>query len=69
MIKDPKAVVREIIQLVGKPEAERLLIDAGVSPSLAAKLKRGKYRSEIGRLVAEAIARAKEKALSLQDAG
>jgi hypothetical protein len=69
MSKDPKGIVKEIIKLMGEPEAERLLIEAGLSPSLAAKLKRGKYKSEVGRLAADAIARAKAKAVRLKDVG
>ncbi len=55
MSKDPKTVVQDIIRLVGKRKAERLLIGAKVSPSVAGKLVRGKYESEVGELIAAAI--------------
>lgn len=64
MSKDPKKTVKEIIQLVGKPKAEKLLIGADVSPSTAGKLVRGTYESEVGALVAAAIERAREAAES-----
>ena len=69
MVKDPKKVVQEIVQLVGKPKAERLLIAEKASPSSAGKLVRGKYESAIGELLAEAIDRARIAAEKLADAG
>lgn len=63
MSKDPKDVVQEIVQLVGKPKAERLLIIADVSPSTAARLVRGTYESEVGTLVAAAIEKARAAAV------
>jgi hypothetical protein len=62
MSKDPKKVVQELVRLVGKPRAERLLIEADVSPSTAGKLVRGTYASEVGLLIASAIEKAKEAA-------
>lgn len=62
MSKDPKRVVQEIVDLVGKRRAERILINADVSPSVAGKLVRGKYDSEIGVLVAAAIDKARAAA-------
>lgn len=68
MSKDPKEIVGEIIRLVGKPAAERLLITAKVSPSTAGKLVRGKYSSEIGILIAEKIEKARLAAERLASA-
>lgn len=62
MHKDPKQTVMEIVQMVGRPEAERLLISEKLSPSLATKLVRGLYESQVRALVADAIERAKEAA-------
>lgn len=62
MNKDPREIVQEIIKMVGKRKAERLLIHEKISPSVASKLARGAYPSEIGELVADAILRAKEAA-------
>lgn len=64
MSKDPKAVVVEIISLIGKTEAERLLIEMKISPSMAAKLVRGKYKSELKALSASAIRAALQRASS-----
>lgn len=63
MSKDPKDLVKEIVSKVGKPKAERILIACDVSPSTAGKLVRGTYASEVGALVAAAIA----KAMSVAD--
>ena len=62
MRKDPKAVVKEIVNKVGKPRAEKLLIAHEISPSTAGKLVRGKYKSVIGVFVAAAIEKTLEAA-------
>lgn len=62
MSKDPKEIVSEIVKLVGKSRAEKLLIRADASPSVAGKLTRGTYESEVGDLLAGAIRRAREMA-------
>lgn len=59
---DPKKQVQEIVEAVGKRKAERLLVTAGVSSSMAGKLIRGKYESEIGEWIAERIAVARAAA-------
>lgn len=59
MSKDPKTVVQEIVQLVGQRRAERFLIAEEISPSLAGKLARGNYESEVTLLTAAAIERAR----------
>ena len=59
MKKDAKMVVKEIVSLVGKPRAERLLIANEISPSMAGKLIRGTYKYEVGTLFAAAIERAR----------
>lgn len=58
MSKDPKQLVQEMVRRLGKREAERLLINARVSSSVAGKLIRGTYPSEVGELVAAAIEKA-----------
>ena len=63
MSKDPREIVQELVQMIGKRKAERLLISENISPSVANKLARNAYPSEIGELVAAAILRAKEAAL------
>lgn len=62
-MRNAKTTVSEIIRLVGKSEAERLLIAAEVSPSTAGKLVRGTYLSEVGRFIAGAIEKAREDAV------
>lgn len=62
MSKDPKEIVREIVDMVGKSKAVRLLVKADASPSVAGKLTRGTYASEIGDLLAGAIRRAHQMA-------
>jgi hypothetical protein len=62
MLSDPKKLVSEMVDLVGSSETERLLILANVSPSLAGKLRRGTYKSEIGRPIAACIEKALEQA-------
>lgn len=62
MSRDPKEVVQEIVELVGKREAVRLLVVADVSTSVAGKLVRGVYESEVGALVAAAIEKARAAA-------
>lgn len=64
MTKDPKIVVKEIVQLVGKRRAEKLLVQADVSTSMAGKLVRDKYDSEIGVHIAAAIEKARTAALA-----
>lgn len=65
MSKDPKKVVEEIVSMVGKPKAERLLIAEEVSPSMATKLVGGKYRWDVSPLYAAAIERARRAAKEL----
>jgi hypothetical protein len=60
--KDPKKIVSEIVKLVGKSRAEKLLIMADASTSVAGKLVRGRYPNEVGDLLAGAIRRAREMA-------
>lgn len=55
---DYKAAVKELVNQVGKLEAQKLLIAAGVSPSAAYKLTNNNYPSEIGGLLGAAIMRA-----------
>lgn len=65
MVKDPKKVVLEIAQQVGKHEAQRLLVDEGVSTSTAQKLVANRYKNEVGQLIKQAILRAHEAAKRL----
>lgn len=58
MLKDPKKVVLEIANQVGKHEAQRLLVDEGVSTSTAQKLVANRYKPEVGQLVKQAILKA-----------
>lgn len=53
--KDFKRVVLELVDKVGKKEAIRQLVMAGVAPSTADKLARDDYPSEIGDLLGRAI--------------
>lgn len=62
--KDPKEEALELANQVGKPEARRLLVVAGISPHTADKLISGRYTSEVGLLVGAAIQRAIEAAKS-----
>ncbi len=62
MNKDPKKIVEELVEMLGKQRAERLLIEADISPSTAGKLVRGKYPSQIRFLMGAAIAKAREAA-------
>lgn len=62
MSKDPLKMVEEMVSKVGKPKAERLLIEHEISPSMAYKLVRGKYENEIRSLYATAIEKAFEAA-------
>lgn len=66
--KDPQEQVMEIVALVGKPEAERLLVAEKVSLPIAARLCRGAYDHKIGVFMADAIARARAKAAEMSDA-
>lgn len=63
MAKDPKDMVQEIIQLVGKQRARKLLILEDASTSTAIKLVEGTYPYTPGALIAAAIKRAREKAI------
>lgn len=47
----------EFAKRVGKPEARRLLVVAGISPHTADKIIGGRYPSEIGILLGAAIQR------------
>lgn len=58
--KDLKQAVSELAKRVGKPEARKQLVSAGISLSTAEKLIRETYPSEIGSLLANAISRAIE---------
>lgn len=58
-------MVQEMIDLVGKPKTERLLIEADISPSMAGKLRRGNYDYEIGPIYRAAIGRALNAARAL----
>lgn len=62
MVKDPKKLVTEIANRVGKHGARRLLVDEGVSTSTADKLVGNRYVSEVKELVRNAILKAYEKA-------
>lgn len=62
MVKDPKDLVREITDMVGKPEAKRLLVSEGISTSLSEQLVRQVYQSSVKLLVQRAIERAFEAA-------
>lgn len=64
MLKDPKIIVRELASQVGKHEAQKLLVDEGVSTSTAQKLVSDRYKPEIKELVRQAIGRAIEAAKS-----
>lgn len=66
MSKDPKDVIKEIVQLIGKVRAERLLIVNDVAPSTACKLVRGAYASAVGELLAEKIKRTRKAAEQVQ---
>lgn len=59
MAKDPKKIVQEIANQVGKHEARKRLVDEGVSTSTADKLVRDRYPSEIGQLLLQAILKAR----------
>lgn len=51
-------MVEEMISLVGKAKTEHLLIVATISPSMAGKLRRGTYDSEMSFESVAKIARA-----------
>ncbi len=55
---DPKAAVKELVNQVGKLEAQRMLIAANVSPSASYKLTNSNYPSVVGALMGAAIMRA-----------
>ncbi len=58
MVKDPKAVVKEIATHVGKHDARKLLVNEGISTSTADKLVANRYSNEVGQLIKQAILRA-----------
>lgn len=60
MLKDWKKNVKDMAKRVGKSEAKRQLVVAGVSTSTADKLIRDVYPSEVGPLLGAAIQRAIE---------
>ncbi len=60
MNMNPKDIVRELVDRVGKREARRLLVISMVAPDTAAKLVNGRYQSEVGDLLGGAIGRANE---------
>lgn len=60
MNKDPKKVVMEIANHVGKHDARKLLVDEGISTSTADKLVANRYKNEVGQLIKQAILRAYE---------
>ncbi len=62
MVKDPKLLVKQIANHVGKHGARRLLVDEGISTSTADKLVGNRYSNEVGQLVTQAIHRAYEVA-------
>ena len=68
MNKDSKEVVLEIARQVGKHEAQRLLVNEGVSTSTAQKLVYEKYKAEVGEMMRRAIARAADAAEKLKTA-
>lgn len=51
-------MVEEMVELVGKPAAERLLIEHEISPSMAGQLVRGKYEYKVRAIYLAAIERA-----------
>lgn len=63
MAKDPKKIVEEIVKQVGKRQAQKLLVEADISNSVASKLVHGLYPSRVGVLVGAAIERARVAAL------
>lgn len=69
MVKDPTDAVREMLEKVGRPETERLLIAQKISPSMAYKLVRGTYESKPGAFFVAAIERARQAAEKLASAG
>ena len=62
MIKGQDDLIDEVVLLVGKPEARRLLVAEGVSVSTATKLIGGKYESVFGLLLKRAVQSALENA-------
>lgn len=60
MVKDVKKLALEIADRVGKHEARKLLVEAGISTSTAEKLVRNVYASEIKELTRQAILKAYE---------
>jgi hypothetical protein len=62
MAKDPKELVKQLAQQVGKHEARRLLVEEGVSTSTAEKLVGARYKNEVGLLIKDAVLRALESA-------
>lgn len=58
---DLKQQVQEWASRVGKPKARELLRQEKISPSMAVKLVRGCYPSDVGQLAGAAILRAMAK--------
>jgi hypothetical protein len=52
---DLKKLIRDMAIRVGRTEALRLLVVAGVSPHTADRLSRDAYQSQIGNLLGKAI--------------
>ncbi len=55
--KDLKKMAEQFALKVGKPMARKLLVLEGVSPHTADKIISGRYPSEIGELLGNAIKR------------
>lgn len=62
MRKDPKDVVTEMVNQVGRHDARRLLVNEGISVSTAEKLVSGRYQPQVGYLITLAVMRAYEEA-------
>lgn len=48
MTRDPSVLVKELVELVGRPGTSFLLRKAGINPSTAHKLSAGRYTKNIG---------------------
>lgn len=60
MIRDPKEVLKEVVERVGKRAARELLLNLKVNPSTAEKLVGERYEWDIGFLLLQKIYRAHE---------
>lgn len=60
--RDPKELVQELAESLGKNEAKKFLVAEGISTSTADKLVGNRYASEVRGLVQQAIIRACESA-------